>query len=125
MQRERNEMHAGADSFAPQLLNRSLAVNLEQGEIEPEDVEVPGVLEAGSVRRKLHFLHPPKRLVVNLGVTSPSLDERIQLAQLVNPQRRLNVSQVVFEPRVDDFVIPAAALGVTAPRIAIHALERQ
>src|SRR6266566_7637549 len=124
MQRERNEMHAGADSFAPQLLDKSLAVNLEQGEIEPEDVEVPGVPEAGPVRRKLHLLHPSQRLVVDLGVTSASLDERIQLAQLVNPHRRLNVSQVVFEPRVHDFVIPATALRVTAPRVAIHALER-
>jgi len=114
MKRDRNEVYAGADSFAPQLLDESLAVDLQHREIEPEDVEVPGVPVAWPVRRKLHLFDLRQRLVVNPGVTSTSFDERVQLAQLVDPERRLNVRQIVFEPCVDDFVIPATALGVTS-----------
>src|SRR5258708_10903775 len=125
MKRDRNEVHTSADSFSPQLLDEFLPVDLQHGEIESEDVEMPRVPEARPVGGKVDLFEPRQFLVVDLGVTGTGFDEPIQLAQLVNPKRRLNISQIVLEPCVDYFVVPATTVGVTVPRVAIHAVERQ
>ena len=67
-QRNRDEVHAGADASLLQLANELAAVDLEPAQIEPEDVEVPRMTAAGIVGRRLHFLHAGECVIVHTGV---------------------------------------------------------
>ena len=69
MQRYGDEMNAGADASSPQLGNECLAVNLQTLEIQPDDVQMPGMPEPRVVWRKLNLLKPGECLVVDLRIT--------------------------------------------------------
>src|SRR5579872_1123812 len=106
MQRDGDEMYAGADPFGGQCTNEFPSVNIQLTQVEPQDVQVPRVARAGSIRRKLKLRQVAQLPVVNLRIAGSRFDKRIQFTELVNSQSGLNVGQIIFEPGLGDLVIP-------------------
>jgi hypothetical protein len=71
-------VHAGTDSFSPQLANELGAIDVEPLEIQPKNVEMPGMTGAGTIRRKRHFFNSRQGVIVHPGVQSAAFDTSFQ-----------------------------------------------
>ncbi len=77
------------------------------------------------VGRSLHLFQAGECSVVHAGVARAPFDELVQLAQLVDAERRLNVAQVVLEAVRQHVVVPGSAFGVAVPRFVADTVQRE
>src|SRR5262249_10285635 len=102
-----------------------VTVDAQAVQIEPGNVQMPGVPASGIVRRQFQIISAAQLAIVSLRLRRPPLHELIQLMKLMNADSRLNIAQVVFEAVGNDVVVPFAVLRVTVPRILAGAVERK
>src|ERR1035437_5862769 len=119
----RDEMHTCANSTAPQFLDELISTYAQFIQPEANHIEVPRMAASQVVRRKDQFLRARQRLIVMARVLGAPFDEAFQLAQLMDADRRLDVAQVVFEPRLLHLVIPASILRVAVPGVLADAVQ--
>src|SRR5690349_19354112 len=86
---------------------------------------MPRVAAIILIGRHLEFLHLGKGLVIGLHEEGPGLDETLQLSELMDPDRGLNVGEVVLESRAQYLVIPIPAVRITVPRILTDPVQAQ
>jgi hypothetical protein len=125
MQRDRDEVNAAPDSAIPHPLDELGAPDLELFQAQPQGVQMPGVLRIAAHRGKLQFIQGRERFVIAPGDLCPPRVHPVQLAQLDQPDGRLDVTQVVLEAALDHLVVPAPALGVAIPGTPAHAVQGQ
>src|SRR6476660_5594118 len=81
------------------------------------------MLHVGCCLRTNNFRHISKALVIESGAPLACLPESIALFELCQTQCRSNVSEIVFEPRREDFVIPRTFRGISVPGIPTQAVQ--
>src|SRR5256885_1144859 len=74
--------------------------------------------------RKNEFLDVAKLGVVFRSDLFAALVKALSFAQLMKPNGRGDVGEVVFETWSDDFVIPGTFGGITFPGVARNAVQR-
>src|SRR5262249_27586209 len=112
MKMKRAPVNAGADSAAIELPDEIVAIDVESLQAQPKRIEVPGVLSIGPRGWQLDLGHTPQKLGIARGDAPSRRGQSRRLAQLLPPERRSQVREVVLEPRGKDLVVPAAARAV-------------
>ena len=125
MLRDGYEVNARADLAAPEFIEKLVAADAQPPGLETENVEVPGVPAVTAVARRLHLLHVAQQVGIKPCEGGAALDEVIQLPQLVDAQRGLQVAQVVLESGLEHFVVPVAVFAVAVPGVLADAVERE
>ena len=64
-------------------------------------------------------------LLIAQGDRGPALDKAVELLELVQAERGLDVHHIVLVPRRDDLVVLAAFFAEAVPCLAVHAVEAQ
>src|SRR4026207_436854 len=99
-------MHTAPNTGLLQLTDKLVASDAEKIQDQLNDVKVPGMLHMGRCLRTNNFRQISKALVIEIRVPLACLPESIALFELCQTQCRSNVSEIVFEPGREDFVIP-------------------
>src|SRR5215471_11836486 len=86
---------------------------------------MPGMPRVRAIGRSLYFGDVGQQLVVESGMTRPRLREALQTTELVNPDRRLNIAQVVFESGREDLIKPIAFVRVAGPTIFGNSVQTE
>src|ERR1700733_14642002 len=113
MKRDGDEMYACTDPQLCQFDDEFVATDVEPVQVQTEHIEVPRMPAMVLVRRELELVDVGERTVVIPDKFDAGPDEAFQLSELMNPDRRLNVCQVVLEPGAQHLVIPIAAIRIT------------
>src|SRR5258707_4326677 len=109
MERNRNEMDAGADPPPLQPANELAAIDGEPVQMETEDVEVPRMTALLTIGRNLgEVLHAVERPVIHRRIFRSALHKVIEFSELMDSDRRLNIAEVVLEAVGDHIVVPVA-----------------
>src|SRR5438552_14404490 len=118
-------MYARTDVPCPELVDELPPVDGQLIQVQPHDVEMPRMLNFRPLDRNLELLASGKRVVVPpRDLASLRLKPR-QLAQLVYPDRRLDVRHVVLEPWCDHLVKPRSLCGIPVPPVVAHPVQAQ
>ena len=117
-------MHAGAD-FAPlELLHDLSAIDAQLVQVQPQHVQMPGVLAVGPVEGELQGRHAVERGVIALSDLHPPLPHALGLGQLGQAHAGGDVGHVVLVAGRDDLVVPGALGGVAFPGVLADAVQR-
>src|SRR5438552_19052851 len=116
-------MHRRPDVSCRQLLNEAVAPDAEGSGAQPEDVEVPSVFHPRAANRDLERGLVRESLGVAARDLAPPGLETLELRELRDPERRLDVGHGVLETRQYDVVAPALALLVPTPGVAAHPVQ--
>src|SRR5215813_650441 len=96
---------------------KRVAVDRKAIQSQAEREEVPGVNPVRIGQRKVDLLEVLERLPIARGDRLSLLPHLFGPRKLVDPNRRSDIGEVVFEARLQNLVIPASSSGVPAPRI--------
>ena len=102
------------------------AIDRQPIEVQPDDVQVPGVRSVRGVRGQLEQVRRcggAELLRVRRGEPAPRLEQLVRALQLDQPQRGGDVREVVLVPGFLDLVVPGSARGVPLPGIAADAVQ--
>src|SRR5262245_57520261 len=117
-----NEMHAGADVVPLQFFNKLSPIYEQSLEPEPDHIQMVDVIAVGVGNLSLNLGKVSESLIVQAGIILACFDEAIQAAQLMNAQRCLNVSHVVFISRCHYFIIPTTRGSIALPGVPAHSM---
>ncbi len=116
-------MYARPDIPRFKLLDEARPVDLQAVKVEAEHVQVPGVIHASALHRRLQRLNlRERRLILRHNLPPPRL-HCLKPLKLHQPDSRLNVRHVVLEARRNNLVVPRAFRAVALPGIAVHAVQ--
>src|SRR5258708_39393977 len=97
---ERNEMHAGANVTALQLLNVLRPADAKGGLTQAHRVKMIDMPPVRQLHRTVKGVKLSKRLIVAPGNRPAAVDETLQAAQLMQAERGLYVGHVVLVSRL-------------------------
>src|SRR5947208_859089 len=86
------------------------AIDLQLIKVKPNSIKMVDVIAIGIPDWGVDNVEAGECFVVHLCVLLPSLDEIIQLPQLMNAERRRNVGHVVLVTCGNDFVEPRTGI---------------
>src|SRR5918992_76712 len=110
LQVDARDVLRGRDSLATQRGHDGVAIELRS---ERDDVDEPRALVIGVVRsQRLDLVDAAEQLAVALGRRRPQLEQAIELLELGNPDRGLEIRPAIVEP--EPHVVEPAAPGVFA-----------
>src|SRR5688572_14611972 len=114
---QRRKMHRGADIFFAQRFDEGAPVNGQALELELNDVEMPGMLNAFSTDRCANFGEIGEPCVISFGDTPPRRRQRVTFFQLFEAEAGCNIGEIVFVTDSQYLVIPRALSAIAVPRI--------
>src|SRR6476620_4902762 len=124
MKRNGDEVNARPDASGFQLLDELCAVDRQHFQVQAQHVEMPGMSRIRAVRQ-LQLCQISERVAVTSRKGLSGGGVPVELSELMDADRGLDVRQVVFEARFHYLVEPLSAFRVTVPRILGNAVEGQ
>src|SRR5690242_11427996 len=123
MQVQRNEMNRGANAVLLQCLNEFISVDLQTAEMQLDDIEVPGMLNVRAAYRRLDFGQLGQSPIIFSRDFFSGRSKCVAFFQLLDPDCRGDVRQIVFEAWADDLVIPRPFLSIALPGVVADSME--
>ena len=74
---------------------------------------------------QLYLVEIPQELVVESSLSVSGFNEMFLLAQLMNANSRLNVTEIVLESTLDNLVVPIALFRIAVPRVFADTMQTQ
>ena len=125
MQVDGDEVDGCADTALAQFADELVAVDAKPIELQPDRVEVPGVLDIVAYERPRDLGQAGEEGVIAAGDLGAALLERRELADLVDTDRSLNIRHRVVEAGGQDLVLGAALFRVAIPRVLTEPVEAE
>ena len=121
---DRDKVDARPDIMRVQFIDELRAINRESLDHQLDDIQMPCMFTVGMHQRRFDF-NISKKPESTCRHTPSCFDETVELFELMNSQRRLEICHIVLVSRLLDLVVPAAGAAVPLPRITIHSMQTQ